>query len=184
MLFAAFLDYDLSCISEPKSQIWVAKIVHLHENCNIFPGFSTMVFIWMVFIDFLIVFSDLSMVSKVPQGVLLGFLRVEGFIQGFIAGFFRVSFRVSFTVSLGFHLGSLCGFIQGFFRIQFVVSLGFHLGFISVSRVSFRLSFGCLFFPSFGISFRVHLAFLQRFFRFFFRVRVFVGVCFLVTFMH
>ena len=66
MLFAAFLDYDLSCISEPKSQIWVAKIVHLHENCNIFPGFSTMVFIWMVFIDFLIVFSDLSMVSKVP----------------------------------------------------------------------------------------------------------------------
>ena len=71
-----------------------------------------------------------------------------------------MSFRVSFTVSLGFHLGSLCGFIEGFFRIQFVVSSGFHLGFISVSRVSFRLSFGCLFFSSFGISFRVHLAFL------------------------
>jgi hypothetical protein len=60
--------HAICSISELKSPIWVAKIVHLHDNCNIL-GFTNfpMVFndVWMVFIAFLIVFNDLSVVSKI-----------------------------------------------------------------------------------------------------------------------
>ena len=60
--------HAMCSISELKSQIWVAKIVNLHDNCNIlvFTNFP-IVFnnVWMVFIAFLIVFNDLSVVSKI-----------------------------------------------------------------------------------------------------------------------
>ena len=59
MLFAS--------ISELKSQIWAAKIVNLHDNCNIlvFTHFP-MVFndVWIVFTVFLVVFNDLSVAPK------------------------------------------------------------------------------------------------------------------------
>ena len=63
-----FISHAICSISELKSQIWAAKIVNLHDNCNIlvFTHFP-MVFndVWMVFIAFLIVFNDLSVVSKI-----------------------------------------------------------------------------------------------------------------------
>ena len=59
--------HAICSISELKSQIWAAKIVNLHDNCNIlvFTHFP-MVFndVWMVFTVFLVVFNDLSVVSK------------------------------------------------------------------------------------------------------------------------
>jgi len=60
--------HAICSISELKSQIWVAKNVNLHDNCNILV--FTMVFndVWMVFIVFLIVFNDLSVVSIILEG--------------------------------------------------------------------------------------------------------------------
>ena len=60
--------HAICSISELKSQIGVANIINLHDNCNIlvFTHFP-MVFndVWMVLIAFLIVFNDLSGVSKI-----------------------------------------------------------------------------------------------------------------------
>ena len=67
--------------------------------------------VWMVFIVFLIVFNDLSVVSQILYSRVLESFRFHfGFLYGFIEGFFRVSFRVSFRFS---------------FRVSLRVSLGF-----------------------------------------------------------
>ena len=62
-----FISHAICSISELKSQIWAAKIVNLHDNCNIlvFTHFP-MVFndVWIVFTVFLVVFNDLSVAPK------------------------------------------------------------------------------------------------------------------------
>ena len=70
--------HAICSMSELKSQIWVANIVNLHDNCNIFVfTHFPMVFndVWMVFIAFLIVFNKSFRGFKDSLGFLLGFLR-------------------------------------------------------------------------------------------------------------